>query len=348
MTPFTLTALKDLQTLGTDSIIDVRSPSEFALDHVPGAINLPVLNDDERALVGAMYVQQSSFEARKVGGALVAQNTARHLQQALADKDGSWHPLVYCWRGGQRSGAFATILAQVGWRVSVMQGGYQAYRRKVAEALYDAQIDHRLVLIDGGTGSAKTALLRHLTAAGAQTIDLEALAGHRGSLFGETGLPQPTQKTFETRLAAELTSMDPSAVTFLEAESSKIGERIIPPTLWAAMSVAPRIRITAPLDARATFLAKEYSDLTGDKTRLAGQIDQLRPYHTQTLIEEWHGLAHTTDWQELARSLIETHYDPRYEKSAARREKPFKFFSLPDLEEETLNNTAESILKSVT
>ncbi|HCQ56919.1 MAG TPA: tRNA 2-selenouridine(34) synthase MnmH, partial [Sulfitobacter sp.] len=223
MTPCTLTALSDLATLDVDTIIDVRAPMEFAEDHLPGAINLPVLSDAQRAEVGTIYKQVSPFDARKIGGALVARNTARHLQTALADKNGGWQPLVYCWRGGQRSGAFSTILDQVGWRVQLLRGGYRSYRRLVVAALYDTPMLHRLMLIEGGTGTAKTRLLHHLAKAGAQVLDLEGLAQHRGSLFGAVDGGQPHQKMFESRLAQALTPLDPAQVTWVEAESSKIG-----------------------------------------------------------------------------------------------------------------------------
>ncbi|MGR3584721.1 MAG: rhodanese-like domain-containing protein, partial [Pseudooceanicola nanhaiensis] len=129
--PVTLTSVSDLASQGFDDIIDVRAPSEFADDHLPGAISLPVLDDDERARVGTIYKQVSPFDARKLGAALVAANAARHIAGPLADRQGGWRPLVYCWRGGQRSGSFATILSQIGWRVETLQGGYKSWRRLV-------------------------------------------------------------------------------------------------------------------------------------------------------------------------------------------------------------------------
>ena len=165
--------LSDLAAHGFDTVIDVRSPAEFAEDHVPGAINLPVLDDAERARIGTIFKQDSPFAARKLGAALVARNAARHLETALADKPGGWRPLIYCWRGGQRSGSFATILQQVGWRAEVIDGGYRSYRRLVTQAMHDTPLRHRLVLLDGNTGTAKTDLLKLLAAQGNQTVDLE-------------------------------------------------------------------------------------------------------------------------------------------------------------------------------
>ena len=175
MTPLTLTSLADLQNLTVDTIIDVRAPAEYSDDHLPGAINLPVLSDAQRAEVGTIHAKVSPFNARKIGGALVAQNTAAHLQGPLAGKGGAWQPLVYCWRGGQRSGAFATILDQVGWRVQLLKGGYQNYRREVVRTLYKTPLSHRLILIGGSTGTAKTALLHQLAGKGAQILDIEGM-----------------------------------------------------------------------------------------------------------------------------------------------------------------------------
>ncbi|MCX7558516.1 tRNA 2-selenouridine(34) synthase MnmH [Sulfitobacter sp. F26204] len=348
MTPFILNRLADLQTLTADTIIDVRAPCEFARDHIPGAINLPVLDDAERAQIGTIYARISPFHARKTGGALVAQNTARHLQGSLAEKDGAWQPLVYCWRGGQRSAAFATILDQIGWRVRLLQGGYQSYRRAVVDTLYEAPVNHRMCLIQGGTGTAKTALLHHLARQDAQILDLEGLAAHRGSLFGSIEKAQPAQKMFESSIAAALGTLDPDRITFVEAESSKIGARLIPPALWTAMNRAAQIRITAPITARAEFLCRAYGDLTQDAAKLAGLIDRLRPYHSASHIDSWHAQARNRDWVSLAAGLISAHYDPRYAKSTPVGERTIKQVDLPDLDEATLAKAAKAICAEVT
>ena len=220
-----LTSLAELAALDFDDIIDVRSPAEFAEDHVPGAINLPVLSDAERAEVGTVYVQDSPFKARKIGAALVAQNAARHLQGPLADRDGGWRPLIYCWRGGQRSGSFAAILSQIGWRAEVLEGGYKSYRRLVVDSLYERAFPAPVVLLDGNTGTAKTEVIARLPALGVQSIDLEGLANHRGSALGGQGA-QPSQKAFETALAMRVAALDPSRPVVVEAESSRIRSRL--------------------------------------------------------------------------------------------------------------------------
>jgi tRNA 2-selenouridine synthase len=347
MTPLTLTSLDDLTDAPADTIIDVRSPAEFAEDHLPGAINLPVLTDEQRAEVGTIYKQISPFDARKLGGALVAQNTAAHLQGPLADKAGDWQPLIYCWRGGQRSGSFATILDQIGWRVQLLKGGYRSYRRLVVAQLYDQPLPHKITLIAGGTGTAKTRLLDHLREAGAQVLDLEGLAEHRGSLFGGRPGGQPSQKLFESRLIAALRDLKADRMTFVEAESSKIGTRIIPPSLWAAMTSAPQIEIRAPLAARGRYLSRAYDDLTEDRDLLHRQIDKLRPFHSTEQVESWHQMASAAQWAPLAQSLIAEHYDPTYARSAARSEAASQVLDLDDLDESTLATTARHLAATI-
>ena len=344
---FTLTDLPPCAGLDFDEVIDVRAPAEFADDHIPGAVNLPVLSDEERARVGTIYVREDRFRARKVGAALVARNAAAHLEGPLADRGGGWRPLVYCWRGGQRSGSFATILAQVGWRVEVLDGGYRSYRRLVSSALYEAALPHRVVLVDGGTGLAKTRLLHHLSEAGAQVIDLEGLARHRGSNFG--GLPggQPSQKMFESHLSHALVSHDPDRPLFLEAESNAIGRILLPPAVWKAMSRAEVVRLDAPLDARAAYLTRAYPDLLSDGDLLRQRIDSLRPYHPGDRIETWHQMAAHGRHAELAAALVEWHYDPRYGRTERPDRRDVGTLTLEALEEPDLAAAAARILAMV-
>jgi tRNA 2-selenouridine synthase len=317
----TLTSPTEHAELGFDAIIDVRSPSEFAEDHLPGAINLPVLDDEERARVGTIYKQQSPFLARKIGAALVAKNAARHLEGPLAEMTGGWRPLVYCWRGGQRSGSFATILSQVGWRVELVAGGYKAWRSLVIAAL-DNPPASPVVVLDGNTGSAKTEILGLLARRGVQVLDLEGLANHRGSLFGHMPGGQPGQKAFEGQIATALAALDPAKPLVVEAESSRVGNLALPKGLWAAMSAAPRVHIRASLPARAAYLARAYADLGGDSVRLAGVIGLLRPAHSAEVIDTWLALAATGQTEALAADLMLRHYDPRYEKHRARFTRP--------------------------
>ena len=313
----TLTHINDLAALGFDDIIDVRAPAEFAEDHLPGAINLPVLNDEERARVGTIYKQVNPFTARKLGAALVAANAARHLQTVLADKPGGWRPLVYCWRGGQRSGSFASILSQIGWRVETIDGGYKAWRHLVSHALCNVPFAAPMMVLDGNTGTAKTEVLHLLAKRGLQVIDLEGMANHRGSLFGAMGA-QPSQKMFERDLALAIAAIDPARPVVVEAESSKVGNCRLPPELWKAMGTAPRLAISAPVAARAQYLTRAYGDMVADPARLAGVIDRLRPAHADDLINAWQAMVQRGAFAELAEGLMSHHYDPRYEKHRAR------------------------------
>lgn len=327
-----LNSLADVLALDFDDIIDVRAPAEWAEDHMPGAISLPVLDDGERARVGTVYKQVSPFSARKIGAALVAKNAAAHLEGPLADKPGGWRPLVYCWRGGQRSGSFASILSQIGWRVEVVQGGYKTWRRLVVDYLYEAAFPFRLVVLDGNTGSAKTEVLNLLPERGVQVVDLEGLANHRGSLFGSMG-DQPSQKAFEGRLALALARLDPARPVVVEAESAKVGDCRLPPKLWRAMVAAPRVAIAAPRAARARYLLRAYDDLVADVSRLDAVVASLALAHPKERIAEWRALVAAGRFADLADGLMEHHYDPRYGKHRARMEVPFTEVAVEGLDD---------------
>jgi tRNA 2-selenouridine synthase len=330
----TLASLDRAELSGFDEIVDVRTPAEFAEDHVPGAINLPVLSDAQRAEVGTIYVQESRPKARRIGAAYVARNIAAHLEGALADKPGSYAPLIYCWRGGQRSHAMATVLAQVGWRPTVIAGGYRTWRRCVTAALYDAEPAFAVILLDGNTGSAKTEILGRLSAAGLQTLDLEDLAAHRGSLFGAVpGRPQPSQKLFETRLLEALDRLDATRPILVEAESSKIGQLNVPPTMWKAMAGAPRIELRAPRDERARYLARAYVDIALNLGDLEAALARLPGRHGARRLAQWLEMARQGAFEALADALMEAHYDPAYERSRrADVSPPLGVVTLDDLD----------------
>ncbi|SFE65075.1 tRNA 2-selenouridine(34) synthase MnmH [Roseivivax sediminis] len=313
--PLAVTDLEQILDHGFDTLIDVRSPAEFAEDHVPGAISLPVLDNEERARVGTIYKQQSPFLARKIGAALVFRNAAAHIEGPLALHDGGWRPLVYCWRGGQRSGAFRWMLGEIGWRAESLEGGYRSYRRLVTQALYDTALPHRLVQLGGYTGTAKTALLRRLAARGVQVLDLEGLARHRGSLLGARPGGQPAQKGFETALVQALHGLDPARPVVVEAESSKIGRLNLPPMLWDAMKAAPWIEVRAPVAARAAYLAEAYDDILSDAEALKAKLQPLRRYRGHAVVDGWFEKIDAGDRRGLCAALAEEHYDPAYETS---------------------------------
>jgi tRNA 2-selenouridine synthase len=338
---FAFASLGAVREAGFDEVIDVRSPAEFGEDHVPGAVSLPVLSDEERARVGTLY-KEDPFAARKVGGALVARNAARHVETHLAKKGGGYRPLVYCWRGGMRSGSFATILRAIGWRAETVEGGYKAYRSLIVRMLYDEAFPAPVVLLGGHTGTAKTAILNRLPDHGVQALDLEGLANHRGSLFGWQG-EQPSQKAFETRLAHAAAALDPGRPVVVEAESSKVGERMVPPSLWKAMRAAPRLQVEAPLAERARFTVRAYADIVADAERLWRLIDKLRPYNPREAIERWHGLVDGGAFETLATELMERHYDPRYAQQAERDGEPAARVRADDLSEAGIDALADEV-----
>ena len=315
---FHLASVGALADAPFDDLIDVRSPAEFAEDHLPGAISLPVLSDEERARVGTIYVREDRFKARRIGAALVARNAAAHIEERLADRGGGWRPLVYCWRGGQRSGSFAVILDQIGWRVGQLDGGYRSWRRLVSAMLYEGALPHRLVVLDGNTGSAKTDILAAVARRGGQALDLEGLAAHRGSVLGAVAGGQPSQKAFETRLASALAALDPARPVLVEAESSRIGERMLPPALWKAMRAAPPLAVAAEPVVRAAYLTRAYRDLVTDPAELAARLRTLVPLQGRARVEAWCALAEAGEHEALAAALIEEHYDPRYARGAMR------------------------------
>ena len=249
-----------------DTVIDVRSPAEFAEDHLPGALNWPVLDDEQRRVVGTLYKQVSALEARKVGAAMVARNIAGHLERWVHDKPRDWQPLVYCWRGGQRSGSLAWFLGQIGFRSAQLSGGYKAWRAVVREDLLALPLRFRFHVLCGRTGSAKTRLLQVLAQEGAQTLDLEGLARHRGSVLGSVpGEPQPSQKRFDTLLWQALRGFDPARPVFVEGESRKIGALRVPEALIQQLREGGQcVRIELSEAARLQLLLQEYAHFADD------------------------------------------------------------------------------------
>ncbi|MEJ6393919.1 tRNA 2-selenouridine(34) synthase MnmH [Gymnodinialimonas sp. 2305UL16-5] len=343
--PYTLTDLAALNRAGFDSIIDVRSPSEFAEDHVPGAVNMPVLSNDERARVGTIYTQDSPFKARKIGAALVARNAAAAIETHLMNRDGGWRPLVYCWRGGQRSGSFASILSQIGWRVDVLEGGYQSWRRHVVAQLYDAALPFHILRLDGFTGTAKTDILRRAGAMGAQVLDLEGLACHRGSILGDIDGPQPAQKWFETEILTALSGCDPSRPLLVEAESARIGALRLPPALWGAMKASPRIVLQTTPEYRARYLAAQYADLASNTVDLRARLDGLRALAGHGVVEAWLRMLTAGNHVELAQALITEHYDPAYGRLRRADQMPIRArIDVGDLGDAALTKAAGAVL----
>jgi tRNA 2-selenouridine synthase len=302
-----------------DAALDVRSEGEFADDHLPGAVNLPVLHDAERAEIGTLHKQVSAFDARRRGAALVARNIAAIVEGPLADKPRDWTPLVYCWRGGQRSAALVHVLQRIGWRAQQLEGGYRAYRRQVLLDLVDLPTGLEFQVLCGTTGSGKSRLLQQLAQIGAQVLDLEQLANHRGSVLGGMPLsPQPSQKMFESRLWSALRALHADAPVFVESESRKVGDLRVPDALVTAMRTAPCIRIELPLGERVKLLREEYAHFEQVPADLAAKLDCLVTLHGHQRIAQWKGLASAGRWDDMVGCLLSEHYDPAYLRSIRR------------------------------
>ncbi len=306
-----------LDALGVfDSIIDVRSPSEFAIDHVPGAVNHPVLSDAERMEVGTIYKQVSAFEAKKVGAAMVARNIGAHIDASFRDKPKGWKPLIYCWRGGARSGAMAHILRSIGWSALQLEGGYKSWRGQVIADLDSLPARFRYHVICGRTGSGKSRLLEALAVTGAQVLDLEKLAAHKGSVLGD--LPdaaQPAQKLFESRIWLALSAFDPTRPVYVEAESKKVGNLRVPQPLIERMWVGACFEVVTPESLRAQLLREEYVHLINNRDLLFYKLDCLKALHPRQQIDAWKQLAQSAQWNEFVENMLVNHYDPAYERS---------------------------------
>ena len=299
--------------------VDVRSPSEYTEDHLPGAANHPVLNDAERTRIGTLHAQASAFAARREGAALVARNIAAMLEVSFAAKPRDWAPLVYCWRGGQRSRSLVHVMNEIGWRAVQLDGGYRAYRRHVVARLAELPARFRYEVVCGLTGSGKSRLITALARVGAQVIDLEVMACHRGSLLGDLPHdPQPTQKSFDTKLVAALEALDPARPVYVESESRKIGTVQLPDALLTAMRAASCIRVVLPLPLRVELLKHEYAHFLSDHGALSARLARLVPLHGKKTIERWIDAAKAGSWDELVGELLALHYDPTYARSIGR------------------------------
>ena len=302
-----------------DALIDARSPAEFAEDHIPGAINCPVLDNEERVRVGTLYKEQGAFEAKKVGAAIVARNIAHHVDAQFATHGRDWKPLVYCWRGGNRSGAMAHILAKIGWPVTQLDGGYKEYRRHVLAALEEVPKRFTYLVLCGTTGCGKSRLLQALAAEGAQVLDLEQLAAHRGSLLGHLpGTPQPSQKAFESGLWQALRRFDAARPVYVESESKKVGNLRVPEALMETIRASECVALTLPMAQRVALLMRDYSHFLAEPQLLNEQLGHLLLQHGREKISRWQGLADAGRMEQVVEALLAEHYDPAYLRSIDR------------------------------
>ncbi|MCE1181366.1 MAG: tRNA 2-selenouridine(34) synthase MnmH [Rhodocyclales bacterium] len=335
-----------------DEIIDVRSPAEFAEDHIPGAINCPVLDNEERIRVGTLYKQVSPFEAKKIGAALVSANIAKHLQAHFLDRPKNWKPLIYCWRGGDRSGSMTTIFKAIGWHAGQLDGGYKAWRRHVIDSLETLAQQFNFYVICGATGSAKTRVLQAIGARGEQILDLEGLACHKGSVLGMLpNQPQPAQKWFETSLFSALQGFDPQRPIYVEAESRKVGNLHVPEALIARIRQGECLHINASLRARVAFLLEDYAYFYGLPELLRQRLSALEGLQSNQTLLRWHDYVATQQWPMLVHELLEQHYDPLYLRSQQYNfasDDAAHYFSTDDLSPAGIERLADALLQSRT
>ena len=295
-------------------IIDVRSPSEFALDHIPGASNFPVLDDAEREKVGTLY-KENAFEARRLGAALISANAARHIQDKMMKHGPDYQPLLYCWRGGMRSRSFTFILKSIGWRATLVNGGYRSFRRHIVTATDELfqQKALNLQTLSGLTGVGKTRLLKAIQEQGGQVLDLEGLANHKGSLLGATPeSSQPSQKRFETALWYTMQQFDLSKPIFTEAESNRIGSIHCPPALWQALKNSRIVNVKLSVSERIKILREEYPHFQNEPDKLKFLLSKLIPLRGKKQIEVWNKLIDENKWDHFVESVLEHHYDLCY------------------------------------
>ncbi len=302
-----------------DTLIDARSEDEYAEDHLPGAVNWPSLNNAERIEVGTLYKQVSPFEAKKRGAGLVAANIARHIAREVQDKPKGWKPLVYCWRGGKRSGSLALVLDQIGFRVHLIEGGYKAFRGEVLAQLPELATRYQYRVICGPTGSGKTRLLQALAAEGAQVLDLEALAHHRSSVLGLVpGLPQPSQKQYDNRIWQALRAFDPARPVFVESESKKVGNLTVPEALILAMRASDCIHLQLSDEERVALLLEDYDWFVQQPEFFCDRLSALTELRGREVVGGWQARVRAGQTPEVVRELLVQHYDPMYDASIRR------------------------------
>ena len=334
-----------------DQVIDVRSPAEFALDHIPGAVNCPVLNNEERVEIGTLYKQESPFAAKKLGAALVSRNIATHIENHFLEFPREWRPLIYCWRGGERSGAFTHILNRIGWKAMQLEGGYQGFRRIVIDCLEQSAQQFSFQVICGMTGSGKTRILQELKALGAQVLDLEGLAVHRGSVLGnEPNIEQPSQKAFETALWNALRMLDPKRPVLVESESKKVGGLHIPDELMEKIRKGVCIELRSSPATRVSWLMREYHHFLTDTNYFKQKLALLTAHYGKVQIAKWNDAIDAGDFPNLVEELLVKHYDPSYSSSIVRNFPNYdreKYVELESDNDQAFAKSAKAIIEKL-
>lgn len=311
--------------------IDVRSEGEFAESHIPGAVNIPIFSDEERAQVGTMYKQIGKEEAKELG-LRIASAKLPGLVQAVREAAADRQPVVYCWRGGMRSKSVATVLDMLGMPVHRLEGGYRGYRESVKQRLAHFSLQAKCVVIHGMTGVGKTELLRLLAEDGEPVVDLEGMAGHKGSAFGSIGETPRNQRMFESLLLQRLEEWEASPYLIIEAESKRIGRVNMPEFLLEAKEAGLHILLKAPLAVRVQrTLAQYIVDDPEFKEKVTGALRSIEKKLSPADRDfGWEAIADGR-YEDLTEMLLVKYYDPRYRYTMERYAKDFITFDATDL-----------------
>jgi tRNA 2-selenouridine synthase len=335
-----------------DLIIDARSEREYAEDHIPGAINLSVATNDEYAEVGTLH-RTDKMRAYLIGVTYSLRNIAHHLDTVIAGLPKSTRILVYCFRGGKRSRLWFDALDTIGFKVEKLEGGWKGYRRWVNVELAVFPRRFSYIVLSGPTGCGKTRLLTQLDAMGAQVLDLEALASHRGSVIGALpGKLQPTQKYFDSLLLQKLSTFTPDKPVWVEAESKKIGNVRLPDALLETMHVRGKIlRINALMEQRVILWREDYKHFEEDPEAFVARLEHLRKHIGNQEFDAWKEMAAQRRMPELFERIMVVHYDPTYVRSTAHHYPKLvdaPTIELPDLSPIALQVAAQELIAQYT
>ncbi|MEI6750711.1 MAG: tRNA 2-selenouridine(34) synthase MnmH [Bacteroidales bacterium] len=326
-----------LELLGNIPLLDVRSPDEYIQGHIPGAKNLPLFTDDERAQVGIRYKNSGREFAVKLGLQIAGPKLTLYADEALRLAPGR-KALVHCWRGGMRSESIAWLLHMVGYEIHVLDGGYKAYRQYIRSQIASPA---KLILVGGLTGSGKSAILKHLALDGEQVLDLETLARHKGSVFGGLGQPdQPTTEQFENNIYPIWNSLDLNKVVWVEDESRAIGSVNIPEDLFHAMMQSPVAVVELPVKLRVKRLVNEYAGMPVEG--LAASVIKIKDSLGGAATKQALEALETGDFETTA-ALALVHYDKAYSKSLSRRNGSVAFRFQTDVDDPA--SAAEALIK---
>lgn len=312
----TVEELIELQQKKELVLIDVRSPSEFRDATIPGSLNIPFFDDEERAEIGTLYKQVSAQAAKEKGLDIVSAKLPAFVKTFQGIKE---QKAVFCWRGGMRSKTTATVLSLMGIRVYRLLGGFRAYRQWVVSTLENFRFNQKAYVLNGLTGSGKTAILQYLKGQGYPVLDLEGMAGHRGSIFGHVGLPSYNQKTFDALLLQELRKLGDSPFVLFEAESKRIGKVVLPDFIVHAKESGIHLFIELPMEERVRQILEDYQPWIYKQECLLAFTRIQNRIHTP-IAKEIEQHLQADRFAEGVRLLLEHYYDPRYEHTANQYE----------------------------